>query len=978
MKRNAAPVTTDIQTSHDFIEYFEDYDGSCFGSLFIEGGCRRWKDFNNQEHARLDALEPDGDVQVEQHLLTVEANRNENALNVTLSILDYEEKSTTRGAGRPAWLRLATINIALLIVLALILLGVLIYGCVRASSLNAAFILYQGPCSTSQKINISVHLLLNVFSTLILASSNFFMQIINAPSRDDLDRAHARSGWVNIGVPSMRNFLYLGPAKFACWFVLACSSIPIHLFFNSLVFQVAEVRSGFGMTMAAEDFLDGAKYYGPGASLWNTAVPTNCSDYPGLKNEDCWRKGPGDYAGIGSTSSFTVRPEMWMDRTSKESMNISTAAIDAQKSWQRLEPADCRSKFLFCDGGIGIQGYKSVVLVVNATEPRISGWKRDEVFPNMTSSDNKFWNTLIPAKEKNALWYYEHCQIGASFDSRKGCSNTCKVRLGYDLMATESPLVVDPRDDTKSSTWTFRFYGSESLEMHLLDAQTRSGFDTYYDNLDISYCLAEREDQHCKIGVSNLILLATTICVLVKISQCAFFLFRYVLKSREDPLVTPGDAVKSLISRPDQTTVRMCTLEMRDIQLTWERILGANPKQKDYHQTDGIELLHGNLEHSFLAPQARQWRSRRIPTFYALPVSTWARTYVLFLVVLIVSTYYLVKAAGSRSVISGAFGNSGLNNFVTMDKNYGAADKYTDFYGSSTANSASSAGSLDLSHIGFVAVGYSTVAGLIAIVVFIVILCIPLVLSLRELPGDMVVVGSNSLALAAACHVPATGSSVSGLGRRNSGTACDTEMMTFARDARKPECSSRVLLDDMEVTQRRIKWGVLKMEDSFYRELEGDVGIDGIKHLSFGMEEEDRVEPPRLSECVDTDTLLGLLEETVRFRSTFRLVIMSATFHADNFISHFRQYEPAMIQVSGKTYPVEIQYLSETTPEYTILALCLTKYIHEKKSPGNILVFLAARHQIDSAVTKLRIDVPRLEAFSLYAGLSKEKQTKAL
>ncbi|KAH7233979.1 uncharacterized protein BKA55DRAFT_580583 [Fusarium redolens] len=853
-----------------------------------------------------------------------------------------EEKSTTRGSGRPAWLRLATINIALLIVLALILLGVLIYGCVRAGSLNGAFILFQGPCSTSQKINISVHLLLNVFSTLILASSNFFMQIINAPSRADLDRAHARSGWVNIGVPSMRNFLYLGPAKFACWFVLACSSIPIHLFFNSLVFQVAEVRSGFGMTMAAEDFLDGAKYYGPGASLWNTAVPTNCSDYPGLKNKDCWRKGPGEYAGIGSTSSFTVRPEMWMNRTSKESMNISTAATDAQKSWHRLEPAECRSKFLFCDGGIGIQGYKSVVLVVNATEPRISGWKRDEVFPNMTSSDNKFWNTLIPAKEANALWYYEYCQIGASFDSRKGCSNTCKVRLGYDLMATESPLVVDPRDDTRSSTWTFPFYGPESLEMHLLDAQTRSGFDTDYDNLDISYCLAEREDQHCKIGVSNLILLVTTLCVLVKISQCAFFLFRYVLKSTEDPLVTPGDAVKSLISRPDRTTVRMCTLEMRDIQLTWERIVGANPKQKkDYHQTDGIELLHGNLEHSFLAPQARQWRSRKIPTFYALPVSIWARTYVLFLVVLIVSIYYLVKATGSRSVISGAFGNSGLNNFVTMDKNYGAADKYTGdfmhlvlvanipqlilsvtylqfnnlvtrivmakewaqmstkylplrvtdpqgeqvstyrlqlpyswgvpcilgsillhwlvsntcyvfmadggFYGSSTANSASSAGSLDLSHIGFVSVGYSTVAGLITIIVFIVILCIPLVLSLRKLPGDMVVVGSNSLAFAAACHVPAISSSVSGIGRRDSGTACDIEMMTVARDARKPECSNLVLLDDMKVTQRRIKWGVLKMEDSFYWELEGEVDVNGIKHLSFGTEE-DRVEPPRLSE----------------------------------------------------------------------------------------------------------------------------------
>ncbi|KAJ4135352.1 hypothetical protein NW765_009323 [Fusarium oxysporum] len=172
-----------------------------------------------------------------------------------------------RTVPRPAWARLAWLNTVLLLVFAVLHLIVLIYGCVRARGLNAAWILYQGPCSQSKTINLFLHLLLNVFSTLILASSNYFMQILNAPSRVELDRAHARSGWVNIGAPSMRNFLYLGPVKFTCWLILACSSVPIHLFFNSLVFQAAEVRSGFGMTIAAESFVKGAQYYEPGASL---------------------------------------------------------------------------------------------------------------------------------------------------------------------------------------------------------------------------------------------------------------------------------------------------------------------------------------------------------------------------------------------------------------------------------------------------------------------------------------------------------------------------------------------------------------------------------------------------------------------------------------------------------------------------------------------------------------------------------------
>ncbi|KAH8654796.1 hypothetical protein BGZ61DRAFT_434876, partial [Ilyonectria robusta] len=168
---------------------------------------------------------------------------------------------------RPAWARLAGLNTILLGVFAVLLITVLIYGCVRASGLNAAFILYKGPCSQSKTINLSLHLLLNVFGTLILASSNYFMQILNAPSRAELDHAHARSGWVNIGVPSIRNFIYLGPVKFTCWLILACSSVPLHLFFNSLVFEVAEIRSGFEMTIATETFLEGAEYFEPGASL---------------------------------------------------------------------------------------------------------------------------------------------------------------------------------------------------------------------------------------------------------------------------------------------------------------------------------------------------------------------------------------------------------------------------------------------------------------------------------------------------------------------------------------------------------------------------------------------------------------------------------------------------------------------------------------------------------------------------------------
>src|SRR5262249_21041886 len=83
--------------------------------------------------------------------------------------------------------------------------------------------------------------------------------------------------WMDIGVLSVRNFGNLSRFKSFAWLALMLSSIPIHLFFNSTIFYVETQRSTFSMTLAAEPFVKGAKYYAPGGSLWNMNVPINCT-----------------------------------------------------------------------------------------------------------------------------------------------------------------------------------------------------------------------------------------------------------------------------------------------------------------------------------------------------------------------------------------------------------------------------------------------------------------------------------------------------------------------------------------------------------------------------------------------------------------------------------------------------------------------------------------------------------------------------
>jgi len=92
-----------------------------------------------------------------------------------------------------------------------------------------AGILFQGSCSTTRKLDLWLHLLINILSSLLLWSSNFCMQILAAPTRDEVDKAHAEGKWFDIGIVSFRNLWQVNHTQSAAWRNLAISSTLLHL-----------------------------------------------------------------------------------------------------------------------------------------------------------------------------------------------------------------------------------------------------------------------------------------------------------------------------------------------------------------------------------------------------------------------------------------------------------------------------------------------------------------------------------------------------------------------------------------------------------------------------------------------------------------------------------------------------------------------------------------------------------------------------
>ncbi|SMQ48926.1 unnamed protein product [Zymoseptoria tritici ST99CH_3D7] len=99
-------------------------------------------------------------------------------------------------------------------------------------------ILAQGRSDDIARISTAYHVLINILSTLILTSSNYCLQVLSSPSRQDVDIAHSEGSYVDIGVLSLRNVRRWRGWRKLGWYLLMLSSIPLHLFYNSAITEV--------------------------------------------------------------------------------------------------------------------------------------------------------------------------------------------------------------------------------------------------------------------------------------------------------------------------------------------------------------------------------------------------------------------------------------------------------------------------------------------------------------------------------------------------------------------------------------------------------------------------------------------------------------------------------------------------------------------------------------------------------------------
>ncbi|MFF1919098.1 ATP-dependent RNA helicase HrpA [Streptomyces sp. NPDC058221] len=130
---------------------------------------------------------------------------------------------------------------------------------------------------------------------------------------------------------------------------------------------------------------------------------------------------------------------------------------------------------------------------------------------------------------------------------------------------------------------------------------------------------------------------------------------------------------------------------------------------------------------------------------------------------------------------------------------------------------------------------------------------------------------------------------------------------------------------------------------------------------------------------LNIDFLLGYLARLLPKRPDLKVVITSATIDPERFARHFG--EAPIVEVSGRTYPVEVRYRplleedSEDSDRDQITAICDAVDELQSEGPGDVLVFLSGEREIrDTADALGKRNLRHTEVLPLYARLSHAEQ----
>ena len=475
---------------------------------------------------------------------------------------------------------------------------------------------YQGQCSTARQWNTGIHFMINALSTLLLGASNYCMQSLGSPSREDIDRAHSRKVWLDIGIPSIRNLRTLGRRQVILWSLLALTSLPIHLLYNSTVFSTVGTNE-YNVVIASSQNTsfpldstwtppnyNGCFEYYTGLSIQDFPTTKDGQYWQRLSNQECisayavhFPSNRGDvivYANItedrDQIKSGTFGNSPWkFDAQSTSPFSWMCSGNPDMRNWDFLTSACSKGNVRADDWAISGTNYSfwthvttvsalNGSLVFNKDNYTTAAETAETAFPSTVDSDvvdtiaQDYLATGNPIHPSD-LW----ADISGEYP-------------GYDVGWVKDIRVdIQPRYACNREELTVGFL-SDRLSHPYPDRAlngSHDGFDEIYDVYAIDHCLSKVLPENCQLLYSLPICIVVIVCNMVKVA-CMFMTVR---DHRKHIFLRVGDAISSFLETPDHTTLGRCMTSKDSIAKgpqAWEK-LSIFTKRRDWRDHVRLE-----------------------------------------------------------------------------------------------------------------------------------------------------------------------------------------------------------------------------------------------------------------------------------------------------------------------------------------------------------------------------------------------------
>ncbi|OQE46496.1 hypothetical protein PENCOP_c001G06293 [Penicillium coprophilum] len=426
------------------------------------------------------------------------------------------------------------------------------------SEFSSVHVMYQGSCVLSKRWNIALHLIINVLSTGILGASNYCMQSLVAPSREEVDKYHAQGRWLDIGCASVRNLFVIGRSRLALWLLLLVTGTPFHLLYNSMVFEA----------MAINEL---QVVVGPG--------DLNSSNIASLKTpalDQCFSITPYSWGGDDDvddglySDTETVSPwtsseiggaegELnWQDFTS----------VIARGDYDRLDTQQCIDVDIYNSRGAKVivaltnelsvsQGGNATILSTSLMNSMSSGSRPST---EVEGSEYAGKTLMINILDSGRAHYYTNGNF-----TTKACLDTLDKAscVDADLLLEWANYDVDQPTLERVNRY---------IQANTTSNITASGYviacnglsNTESRTYSIDGCLVIKSEERCQLLYSPPICIIIALATFLKV--VAIFLAARIGRYRSPPLLTVGDAVASFMEKPDSTTEGMCWLSNADVR----------------------------------------------------------------------------------------------------------------------------------------------------------------------------------------------------------------------------------------------------------------------------------------------------------------------------------------------------------------------------------------------------------------------------